>query len=248
MNYESTQVSEGMYDVDHETMTQIEGVDIERLRSEIEAAERHHQRIAHGLVHLPDGTVQITEEMDLLHGIDQMERTAKRITSMAGGAVKRIKSPFSQDGYDYVLSPLGDAIWTMCRTTIPMIAQIYPGCRKPARWSRGRNVPEGMRPVFNPRITVLLHACQVALPTLISCTGLYPDLSLRAIRRALEHVLRSVRRIFSSRRFKYQENNYQRNAKERYREARKYIAALFVENSRLLFLRVDIYFMPDYKE
>jgi len=244
----SVQAYEGFHDVGNESTTPTEDWDVANILREIEAAERHHQRVAEGLVHLPDGTVQVTEGMDLLHGIDHMERTAKRIASTTGPAIKHVKLSLTNEHYGYELTPLGEAIWMMCRNTTPLINQMYPACRKPARWPRERGLPKGMRPVFNPRITVLLHACQLTLSTLIWCTGTYPDLSQQATRRALEHVLSSVRRIFSSRRFKYLENNYQRNSKLRFEGACKYVADLFQEYSRLLILRVDLYFLPDHPE
>lgn len=244
----SVQTCEGMNDAYYEEAALVEGVDIERLQREIEAAERHHQRIAHGLVHLPDGVVQVTEEMDLLHEIEHMEKTAKRMASENGPVIKRVKAPFTRDRFNYILTPLGEAIWTMCRVTVPLIEQMYPACRKPVRLAREQDTPEGMRPELNPYITVALHACQIALPVLRWCAGKYPDLSQANVRRAMEHLLRSVRRICRSRSFKYRENNYRRNAKERFEESCAYMAALFAENARLLILRVDLYFLPDHKE
>lgn len=238
----------GINEVDHEAIAQIEGVDIKSLQREIEAAERHHQRIAQGLVHLPDGRVQVTEEMDLLHGIAHMEKTTRRMTSSNGPAIKRVNAPLAEDRLRYVLTPLGEAIWMMCRTMVPLIEQLYPGSRRPARLARNQNTSVGVRPTFNPHITVALHACQIALPILSLCSKVSPDLSQKSTRDAMEHLLHSVRRICRSRRFKYRANNYERNARERFRDACKYIAGLLSENSRLLFSRVDIYFLPDHKE
>jgi hypothetical protein len=244
----SVQPCDDLDDMEYVETSSIEGVDIESLQREIEAAESHRQRITHGLVHLPDGKVQITEEMDLLHWIDHMEKTAKRIASTKGPAIKQIKVPFAKGRFKYVLTPLGEAIWTTCCETVPLIEQMYPGCRKPARVKCEQEVPEGMRPEFNPQITVALHACQIALPALRWCAGHFPDLSQEMVRRSMEHLLCSVRRVCRSRRFKYQENNYRRNAKKCFRSSCDYMAALFAENARLLILRVDLYFLPDHKE
>jgi hypothetical protein len=232
-------------DIDHEAITLIEGVDTERLQREFEAAERHHQRIAQGLVHLPNGAVQVTEDMDLLHGIEHMEKTVKRITTTHGPAIKRVKSPFTDDGMAYVLTPLGEAIWKMCCNTVPLIEQMYPACRKPAPHTPEHDVPEGVRPTFNPRLTVALDACQEAMPTLMRWSGTVPDLSQKAVRDAMEHLVGSVRSTCRSPRFKYVQTNYERAAQENFKEACNYISALFADNSRLLCCRVDIYFLPD---
>lgn len=223
-------------------------LDVESILRKVKAAEQHHRRIARGLVHLPNGKVQVSEEMDLLHWIEHMERTASRICSTKGPLIKLVTRPFPKNSFGYSLTPLGKAVWSMCRTTAPMIERLHPGCRKPAKLTRRENTPEKIPPEFNPYITVMLHACQVALDTLRWYFEDVPDLSQKAVRRALEHLLTSVRRVFRSRRFQYQENNYYRNAKKCFRAACGYMAEAFADSSRLLIMRVDIYFLPEHKE
>lgn len=239
---------EGIYDMIHEPSSLVHGSNAGVIHSEIEAAERNYQRLSHGFVHLPDGSVHVSEEMDLLYWIGRMEKTADRICSPEGTVIKRVKIPFTKDRFGYILTPLGKAVWTMCRTAAPLIEQLYPGCRKPARLADEHDVPEGMRPEFNPYITVVLHACQVALQTLRWCDAQAPDLSEKSVRGALDHLLRSIRRICRSRRFKYLESNYQRNAKKCLKASCEYLGSVFAENSKLLILRVDLYFLPDHKE
>jgi hypothetical protein len=230
--------------VQHVGAAHVEDWDVDSVMRGIEASERRRERITHGLVHLADGEVAVCEEMDLLLGIRRMESTVDRIVSTNARATKRIKLAFPSDRFGYGLTKLGQDIWSACHTVVPLIEQLYPACRRPARTAHVKIASEGMRPAFNPRITVALHAFQVALPTLRWHGRVTLDVNEAAVRRVLDHLLRSIRRICRSRRFKYLENNYRQNARLRLRDASKYMADLFAHNSRLLILRVDLYFRP----
>lgn len=235
-------------DVQQTNAGQLEDWDVDSVIREIEAAERQRERLTHGLLHLPDGTVAVSEEMDLLLGIERMERTIDRIVSTSGSATKSVKVGLANDRSGYQLTKLGEAIWTICRNEVPLVEQMYPACRKPARLAQRLSGQGGMRPAFNPRITVTLHACQIALRLLHGHAGAVLDPNQEIVRCALDRALRTIRRVCGSRRFKYLENNYRRNAQLRFEEACKYLAGLFARNSKLLILRVDLYFLSEYQE
>jgi hypothetical protein len=64
---------------------------------------------------------------------------------------------------------------------------------------------------------------------------------------ALEQLVRLVRRVSRSQKFKYHESNFTRNERAGLQSCCQYIATGFSEHSKLLFLRVDLYFLPDHK-
>jgi len=235
-------------DVQQAEAAQVEDRDVDSVMREIEAAERQRERLTHGLLHLPDGRVAVSEEMDLLLGVERVERTIDRIVSTSAPATKRVRLALAKDRYGYQLTKLGDAIWAICRNEVPLIEKMYPACRRPARLAPRRREQGGMRPAFNPRITVTLHACQIALRLLRGHAGAVLDPNQHVVRHVLDRLLRTIRRVCRSRRFKYLENNYRRNAQLRFEDGCKYLAGLFAWNSRLLILRVDLYFRPDHEE
>jgi hypothetical protein len=230
--------------------TKTEDWDLEKVLLEIEAAEKRHERFAHALVHLPDDKVAVTEEMDLLLGIEHMEKTIERIVSSDDPATKQVKAAFGKDEFRYELTKLGDAVWRMCRETVPLVRQMFPDYGVPNRLmpAKEKCVPNGARPMFNPRITVACRACQRALWLLRWHAGSALDTNDPFVRRVLGHVLGTIRRVCRSRRFKYLENNYRQNAKLRFKAACKYMAELFERHSKLLILRIDLYFRPNQKE
>jgi hypothetical protein len=234
---------------------------IEDMEQNIAASEREYQRWSRGMVHMGDGTVHISEETDGMLWVKQMEKVAKRIAAedeCATKIAKIISGSGRYSGLFYELTPLGKAIWELCKEAVPLMEELYPGCRRkeqhqlqsenPTRKAKDIGPPDEMRTKFNPHITVLLRACQTMREMPQCCGRVTLDVNQRAVRAALARHLRFVRRVCRSKEFKYLENNYARNERENLRSCCEYIASTFAKHSKLLIMRVDLYFLPENKK
>jgi hypothetical protein len=96
---------------------------------------------------------------------------------------------------------------------------------------------------FNPFITVMLRACQRAIPTLktYSGNGHAINVNNERARRKLHWLVRVVRRVTRTKRFKQIEYNRRRLEEQNFEHCCQYMASGFAECSNLLVLRVDLY-------
>jgi hypothetical protein len=96
---------------------------------------------------------------------------------------------------------------------------------------------------FNPFITVILRACQRAMPTLRAYggNGHAIDLNNERVRRKLNWLVSFVRRVARTERFRQFESNRIRLEKQNFERCCQYMASGFAECSNLLVLRVDLY-------
>lgn len=228
------------------------------MQREATASETRYQVYARGMVHRANGESSITEEIDEPAQIQRMERMARRIIGKNEDAVRLAtgKGLLTYGRLAPRLTSLGTAILDVCMDTIPMIEMAYPGCRLKDR-SRPGEVTEylfddpyrldNLRAIFNPYITVMLRACQKAMPWLVRGGGKRLDLSDQRAVKALNHLLRFVRRVCRTRTFKRKVDNYGRNARDNLRDCCKFMATKFAEHSRLLILRVELYIAPEFK-
>ncbi len=230
--------------------TSTEDLDVESALREIEAAEKRHERFAHTLVHLPDGKVQVTEERNLLFCVEASEKTIEQIVSSEGPAVRKVKDARARDGFRYEFTKIGVQALVMSRDLPDVIRHMFPDYGVDNRLTPMQEecVPKHMRPIFNPRITVALHASDHASRGLRWCIGIVPDANQPDVRSILSHMLKTIRRVCRSKRFKYLENNHRQNARLRFKGACEYMTELFEQYSKLLILRVDLYFRPNEKE
>ncbi|WP_281849333.1 inovirus-type Gp2 protein [Dyella sp. GSA-30] len=230
------------------------------MEREVAESERAYQRLSKGLQHTRDGVVNATEEMDEPEWLDRLETIAKRIarTDRAATELTRRKTlGIPSVHYIHRLTSLGEDIMAMMREAVPLIETLYPGryrrqypSRAPARvgWSRAEEGGERLTVEFNPWLTVMLRACQKAMPV-VSWHRYDPAAaSDGSVRKALDHLLAFVRRVCRSKRFKYLDNNFSRNEKENFPEYCRYMASKFEEHSKLLILRVDLYITPDHQK
>lgn len=104
---------------------------------------------------------------------------------------------------------------------------------------------------FHPVITVLLRAvmrwwkpiCRWGEPSRALIDGQEVD----AVNK-LHHFVDFVRRVCRSQAFRNVLHDHERKAEDNFRSGCNYITALFGSHSRLLILRVDLYFRPDAKK
>ena len=192
----------------------------------IALAERNYQRCARGMVHRRDGMVDVTEEMSSIDHIRWLDEAARSI------AVKDelFIEVAHKDGVRYKLTPAGKQVWFLCQECLPYMNKLYPDY------------------VFNPFITVMLRACRKWAPLLKEHSAYHQlYLSKRGARVALRSIVRFVRRVCRSRKFKYILSNYERNQKKNFQSSCRYLAAIFESHAKVLVLRIDLYYRPDHK-
>jgi hypothetical protein len=217
----------------------------------------HYQRWARGMVHLGDEQVCVTEEMSGIEWVKRMEKAARRIATRNERATRgltKVNGRWQKVWKFHELTALGTEIVELCKEAVPLMEQLYPGCQRSERDSFQQDGPpsktkgivatDTVRTSLNPYIAVMLRACQRAKPILRSYGYKKLDGDNQVVRSTLERLVRFVRRVCRSKRFKYVENNYSRNERERFRSCCQYMAATFARFSKLLIMRVDLYILP----
>lgn len=227
----------------------------DEIEKEVAASERNYQRLSKEMVHLGNGKTCITHESDCLQWIERIETMAKRI---AQGSEQATQVCFrrASDSPSYKLTSLGRAICMLCREGMPLIERMCPS----SRYKGGNATPTipvaqedefaysgDMTVRFNPYITVLLRACQRAMPALRPCGIFDVDIDSQRVRNALDRLVRFVRRACYSASFKRLETNRIRLERKNLRLNCRYMASGFAECSRSLVLRVDLYVRPGQK-
>ncbi|MEW9623202.1 hypothetical protein [Rhodanobacter geophilus] len=231
---------------------------MEDMQREIAASERRYQRLSKGIVRTSDGCSHITEEIDLPYHIERMASVTKRIVAGSENAVElgTGKGLLTYGHFEHRLTWLGTKIRDICMDIVPHIEQAYPSCRRVSGLSVNITLRENphdfprmddLKIILNPFLTVMLRACQRIGPTLCRYGGKNLDVDAPAVARAFDHLLRFVRRVCRSKKFRRIVNNYGRNARENFRACCRYMASKFAEHSRLLILRVDFYIAPEHK-
>lgn len=231
---------------------------VEDMRRGVEASETRYQMYARGMVHRANGKSSITEEIDEPEQLKRMERAARRIADKNENAVHMAtgKGLLTYGHLTPMLTSLGTAVLDVCMDTIPMIEMAYPGCRLKNRNLTGVVTEyrfddpyrlDDLKVIFNPFLTVMLRACQKAVPWLVRGGGKRLDLSDQRAVKALNHLLRFVRRVCRTKRFKRIQSDYEHCARENLRSCCKFMATKFAEYSRLLILRIELYIAPEFK-
>jgi hypothetical protein len=124
----------------------------------------------------------------------------------------------------------------------------YKGrCSWPAIHSKHEELAqtESMIARFNPYITVMLRACQKAMPAIrYAYDEMGIDLSNQKVRGRIEWIARFVRRCCRSSRFRRIETNRIRLERKNFDSCCRYLAEGFRGHTKLLVLRVDLYIRP----
>lgn len=238
--------------------TTFDALDEELERQAIES-EMTYQAMSKHLIYNSDGTTAISDEPECLYWIRKADRLARRISSNNHCLVTadrdqrwRLKLP----GQQYRLTSLGEAVWNLCRSGIPMIERACPSSRYRGRYAwptLPRNKPEALAQTesmttrFNPFITVMIRACQVAMPAIRHADGFGKDLSNAKLRSRIGWITRFVRRCCRSSRFRRIEANRVKLEKKDLRSCCQYMVEGFQQHSKLLVLRVDLYIKPTHK-
>lgn len=243
-------------EVDYYQATDDMDFTMEEMERQIAKEERNYQIASKRCLHNADGNMSISDESECLMWIATLEHLAKRITNSEQHLIKpdrRPRSTSKQVSRTYNLTPLGKAVWQLCRTGIPLIEIASPSVRYKGHyfWPTAPHAKnedlartESMVTGFNPHITVMLRACQKAMPAIRHADGMVIDLSNDKVRRRIEWIARFVRRCCRSSQFNRMESNRTRLEQKNLQSCCRYIADGFHGHTRLLVLRVDLYIRP----
>lgn len=223
---------------------------------QIAETERNYHIASKRCLHDADGNTSISDESECLMWVAALEHLAKRISNSERNLIKVHRRPrpmWKHVSRTYSLTSLGNAVWQLCCTGIPLIEIASPSSRYKECYSRP-TAPcakhedlaqtASMVTRFNPYITVMLRACQKAMPAIRHADGMVIDLSSEKVRKRIEWIARFVRRCCRSPRFKRMESNRIRLERENLVSCCHYLAEGFQEHTRQLILRVDLYIRP----
>lgn len=231
-------------------------IQMEEVEQQIAEAERNYHIASKRCLHDADGNTSISDESECLRWIATLEHLAIRLSNNEQRLVKpnRRSNPTGRhDSRAYGLTSLGKAVWQLCCTGIPLIEMASPSVRYRSRYSwptapRTKHEDlaqtESMSTRFNPRITVMLRACQRAMPAIRHANGIVIDLSSEEVRRRIEWIARFVRRCCRSSRCQRIETNRIKLEKKNLASCCRYMAEAFQGHTKLLVLRVDLYIRP----
>jgi hypothetical protein len=229
---------------------------MQEVERQIAEAERNYQFASKRCLHDGDGHTSISDESECLMWIATLEHLAKRISNSKQRLVKPDRRPDPRGKHAsraYSLTSLGKAVWQLCCTGIPLIEMASPSSRYRGHYSwltvpRAKHEDlaqtESMFTRFNPYITVMLRACQRAMPAIRHANGMVIDLSSERVRRRIEWIARFVRRCCRSSRFRRIETNRTRLEEKNLASCCRYMAEGFKGHTRQLILRVDLYIRP----
>ena len=229
---------------------------MEEMEGQITEEERNYQLASKRFLHDADGNTSISDESECLPWIGNLEHLAKRLSNSEQRLIKpnrRPRSTWKHVSRTYNLTSLGKAVWQLCCTGIPLIEIASPSVRYRDRYSwptvpRAKHEDlaqtESMSTRFNPYITVMLRACQRAMPAIRHANGMVIDLSSEKVRRRIEWIARFVRRCCRSSRFRRIETNRIKLEKKNLASCCRYLAEGFQGHTRQLVLRVDLYIRP----
>ncbi|KZC40406.1 hypothetical protein RHOFW510R12_04005 [Rhodanobacter sp. FW510-R12] len=229
---------------------------MKEMERQIAEEERNYHIAAKRFLHDGDGNTSISDESECLRWIAKLEHLAKRICGGQGRMIKANRRPrptWKHVSRAYSLTSLGNAVWQVCCTGIPLIEMASPSSRYRGRHSwpaipfakhEDLAQTESMVTRFNPHIAVMLRACQKAMPAIRHANGMIIDLSNEKVRRRIEWIARFVRRCCRSSWFKRIEANRTKLERKNFLSCCRYMAEGFQQYSRLLVLRVDLYIRP----
>lgn len=200
----------------------------EQVEREAEQEENERETFTRWLVHKPDGKTYITEYQSDASLIVQMEKMAKRLAATTTAPTKTV---VGDDGSKQIVpTRIGEDLIALCERFDPALPKRH------------------RHHVFNPWIGIMLVAfCHWCGPTgfakVIRGRGIVPG-----DRDALHRVVRFVRKVCGTRVFNAKLQTERDLARQNFDSACAYIVSLFARCSRLLILRVDLYYWGEGKK
>ena len=206
---------------------QVEILSEEDIKLTIEA-ERQHELIAKGCVHLSDGTKVVTREFDCVLYLERLMDTAKKIASSKDDVSKLVETKAGSGRYVVRFNRFGRALILACK--------VYQ-----ERFLVG--IGQGERPrygnhKFHPYLDVMMTEIGDAEAAINRALH---DRQHEVLHEAIAALVGAIRSRCNTPEFKKEVRNFERNAEAKLRRALCYLLSLFKKRSRLLVLRVDLY-------
>ena len=188
--------------------------------------EHEYALFTEGMIHTLNGQSAITQDRDDLALIDQLAKMAKKIAANDAAPITQSQ----QHGrLVYSLTPLGKAVKALCDGFDPALSRRYAHHE------------------FNPWIKVMMVACRRWGKDQCFCKPVQGDGLAPVDRIAMDRMVDFVRRVCRSKGFKRQNDNTARLARKDFRSACAYFITRFALCSRLLILRIDLYYRDEGK-
>lgn len=227
--------------------------EMDSMRRDVVTGERFRQELTKAAIHLPNGHMCIGYEADCRFWFMEMERLAKDIIESECPPYneRATEKDRLRAGTNYASTELTRLIWMICTQGVPVVEERFRSCRPKSERQEGpfASRSDGPEIAFNPRIWLILKACQRAARVFRRHHELRtPYLSHQAIRDAMRRLVARVRKVGRSKRFQRMEANRVRNEHERLQSCCHYIATRFARYSCLLVGRVDLYIRPNHRD
>lgn len=173
-----------------------------------------------------DGRGRVVHELGDLAFINELDRTARRIAAEDEVPIDLTKKGV---GSRFILTPLGKIVARLCRNFDPEF---------PTRHCLH---------VFNPFIATMVRVCRRCSRIPAFCKPI-PGVGIAPVDvKAMDSIVRFVRLRCRSKKFRRKVDNCRRLAFKNYRSACKYFISLFGTHSRLLMVRIDLYYRAEGK-
>lgn len=194
---------------------------------DIERQEQDHHFLVHSTAQRHGRTV-IGPEFDFTHWLKRAAKLGTEISSTDTPPYEVVSN--QKNGPLYRLTRLGKAIFLQCKSFNAYVLSYYQNHR------------------FNPHLSVILKTIQKWGQDLCDCMSgpSHLDLMIGLARERLDQIVASARQQYRSKAFKTEMNNYKRNEESNIASCCEYLAAQFERRSQLLFLRIDLYFRPQF--
>lgn len=196
-------------------------------------AEWHHELIANGCVHLPDGTKLVTGEFDSVMYLERLMKTAKRIKSSNEDLSRLVEGRFGNRVVR--CTRLGHALLLACKLYHEFFFVGSPQDEKP-RYGHHK---------FHPYLDVTLKAIAEAETAVNQAAEMKRH---EVLHEAIAGLAAIIRAKCNTPQFKTEVKNFERNAEAKLARALRYLLSLFKKRSRLLVLRVDLYVREEGKQ
>lgn len=195
----------------------------------IERREQYHHDFVRTAL-LRDGVITIGSEWGFLKYLAALEALANDI--VACGVLPTELFVNAKKMHACRLTKLGDRFWRLCKAYDGDVVAHYK------------------RHHFNPHLTVMLKVMKKWAGGLVGCSNTSSgrmDVSNSKVKRQLDAIFAVIRRVMRSEKFRGAVKNCKDKERISIVRCSKYFAALFRKRSRLLILRVDLYFRPQAK-
>ncbi len=198
------------------------------IEAEIIEAERHHEVIASGFMHLPDGGMAVAKDFDAAQYLEGVAATVEHIQASPDQLSILLRSA---NGHPIIrFNKLGLDLFIACRQHRSKVCRLVEGAWTPLY--EGRRLHPWLT-VGLPVIAKFERQVQVAA-----------EQDHGRLHGLIAEMADEIRERCRSEQAKVKAECFAANSRAKLRRALKYVLGLYKKRSRLLILRVDLYVRP----